>query len=105
MKKKIFLSSLLAILLVIILVMLVSAEDIRSSADPQITWSVVGGGGGHVETEDSKVALDSSIGQTVVGEVSASTDVNTTDLCAGFWCAWESWLDWFKAYLPITLQD
>ena len=105
MKKKIFLSSMLAILLVVFLVMLVSAKDAWSSADPQITWSVVGGGGGRVETADGKVALDSTIGQAAVSEVSTTADGDTTELCSGFWCAWESWLDWFKAYLPIILQE
>lgn len=105
MNKKIFLSTLVAILLVTFLVMLVSAKDALFDVDPQITWSVVGGGGGHVEIADGMVALDSTIGQATVGEVSAATDGDTAELCAGFWCAWESWLVWFKAYLPITLQE
>ena len=74
MNKKIFLSTLVAILLVVFLVMLVSAKDALSDANPQVTWSVVGGGGGHVETADGKVALDSTIGQPAVGKVSAATD-------------------------------
>ena len=106
MKKKITYLCLLVFVLVSLgIIAIVSGVAARTSANPQITWSVVGGGGGHVETTDGRYALDSTIAQPITGEMSVTTDGDTTELCAGFWCAWESWLDWFKAYLPITLRE
>ena len=106
MKKKSSYFSLLVILLVLLgIIFVVSTGAAKTNADPLITWSVVGGGGGLVESTDGSVAINGTIGQPAIGEMAVTTDGDTIELCAGFWCAWETWLNWFKVYLPLTLRE
>jgi len=106
MKKKISYFSLLVILLVLlVIIVVVSTGAAKTNADPLITWSAVGGGGGLVESIDGSIAINGTIGQPAIGEMAVTTDGDTIELCAGFWCAWESWLEWFKVYLPLTLRE
>lgn len=97
--------SILILLVLLGIIVVVGTGVAKTSANPQITWSVVGGGGGFVASTDGSVDINGTIAQPITGEVSATADGDTTELCAGFWCAWESWLDWFKAYLPITMRE
>jgi len=61
---------------------------------------VIGGGGGHLAA--GSYALDNTIGQAVVGAVSAGQ----YSLCSGFWCdaGAEVEIDHYL-YLPLTMRD
>ncbi len=51
----------------------------RAAGTPTIEWWAIGGGGG--SSQSGSLALDGTIGQTVVGG-SSSNDI---ELCSGFW--------------------
>jgi hypothetical protein len=61
-----------------------------------VSWDVVGGGGGHAEA--GNYALDSTIGQSVVGTAS----LTNYSLCSGFWC---KVMAFFREYLPLLFKD
>ncbi len=62
----------------------------------EITRNVIGGGGG--PAANGSYALNSTIGQAVVGRASQSI----YDLCAGFWCGVGAE---YRIYLPLVLRN
>ncbi len=62
----------------------------------EISWYVISGGGGHIETANSAITLESTIGQPVEGIASAN-------LCSGFWCGFD-WLSAIKIFLPLIMR-
>jgi hypothetical protein len=88
MKRKVFLLSLIA------LTLLVSGARAAPNA-PELSWYIIGGGGGHVE--NGIYSLDSTIGQMVVG----TTSNGVYDLCSGFWC---QAIAFARTYLPLILR-
>jgi hypothetical protein len=86
--KRMAISATMAVLLLLASVAL--AQD-----TPDISWSVIGGGGGHAE--NTLYALEGTVGQAIVGQISSVPYKN----CAGFWCAWEG----FQLSLPLVLKN
>lgn len=76
------------------ILLLLAGIVLASGSTPTVDWWVVGGGGGHVEA--SPYALDGTIGQGAVGEVS-----NSYELCSGFWCGAAE----YRIYLPLVLRN
>ena len=76
-------------------VLLLLASVALAQDTPDIFWSVIGGGGGHAE--NTLYALEGTVGQAIVGQISSVPYKN----CAGFWCAWEG----FQLYLPLVLKN
>ncbi len=62
---------------------------------PAIPWSVIGGGGGHAEA--APYALDSTLGQPIVGLATGPS----VSLCAGYWCGAPP----YRIYLPLLLKN
>ncbi len=61
-----------------------------------LPWSVLGGGGGSLG--NGGITLDGTVGQPVVGQVSASSYA----LCTGFWCGAAGE---YRVYLPVVLRE
>jgi hypothetical protein len=83
------------IIISVLLAFLLLASVALAQDTPDISWSVIGGGGGHAE--DTLYALDGTVGQAIVGQISSVPYKN----CAGFWCAWEG----FQLSLPLVLKN
>jgi hypothetical protein len=79
----------------IMAVLLLLASVALAQDTPDISWSVIGGGGRHVEA--APFALEGTVGQAIVGQISSVPYKN----CAGFWCAWEG----FQLSLPLVLKN
>ena len=60
-----------------------------------LSWDVIGGGGGH--SEAAPYALDGTIGQAVAGPVSSAS----YDLCSGYWCGGAAGNN---IYLPLIMR-
>jgi hypothetical protein len=60
-----------------------------------LSFYVIGGGGGHAEA--GVFAIETTIGQAIVGEVSGDPQ----DLCSGFWC-W-GWV--YTSHLPLIMRN
>ncbi len=86
MKRMAIVATLIALLLL--------GGAVLAQGTPAIPWSVLGGGGGHAET--GSIALDGTIGQPMVGQVSNLSYA----LCAGFWCGTAQ----YRVYLPLVLR-
>ena len=81
---------------VAVLLMLIAAGSaLARPLDFDLSWHVIGGGGGHVEAGD--YALDATVGQAVAGVTSNAP----YELCAGFWCG----MGRYKVYLPLILRN
>lgn len=106
MKNKISILIFLVFLLVLLGIMVVVGTGAaKTSADPQISWSLTGGSGGYITSSNGVYALVFTVGQSAFGAVSKTTDSDTIELYAGFWCLPESWRTYWRAFLPITMQD
>ncbi len=69
------------IILLILISALLLVGSVRAAPNAlDISWQVIGAGGGHVEA--GAFALDATIGQPVVGIVEGGS----FNLCSGFWC-------------------
>ncbi len=68
------------IFLLVILLFLFTSVALTGGSGFDLSWHLFSGGGGHVQ--GGNYALDSSIGQPLVGVAGAEG----TTLCAGFWC-------------------
>jgi len=84
------------VILIVMAAAILFAAVALANGGPSIERYVIGGGGGH--SEAGSYALDSTIGQAVIGVTSA----NGYELCSGFWCgaAVE-----YKIYLPLVLRN
>ena len=91
-KRKVMVLS-VALLCGLLLAGLVRAMSLASYA---INWDVIGGGGGPISS--ASYALNSTIGQAVVG---VATDAND-ELCSGFWCGAAAE---YSIYLPLVLRN
>jgi len=60
-----------------------------------LSWDVIGGGGGH--SEAAPYALDGTIGQAVAGPASSAP----YDLCSGYWCGGAAGNN---IYLPLIMR-
>jgi hypothetical protein len=60
-----------------------------------LSWYVIGGGGGH--SEAAPYALDGTVGQAVAGPVSSAP----YDLCSGYWCGGAVE---YNIYLPLIIR-
>jgi len=80
------------LLIVCALLLVGSAWAAPSTTD--ITWKVLGGGGGRVTS--GSVALDGTIGQPVTGAVSQPS----LALCSGYWCDTE--VSVRQIFLPLV---
>jgi hypothetical protein len=66
----------------------------QASADYDLSWHVIAGGGGR--TESANHILEGTLGQPSFGHMS-----NTGyTLCAGFWCLPTA----YEVYLPLVLR-
>jgi hypothetical protein len=84
------------LVLAALLCLLLLAELALASGSYSINWWVVGGGGGPIS--GGGYAINSTIGQPVVG-VASDTGY---ELCSGFWCGAAVG---YKIYLPIVLKN
>ncbi|MBC7226209.1 MAG: hypothetical protein H5T61_03130 [Thermoflexales bacterium] len=85
MKRAILLASLAFLLL---------TGSVMAQGASSIPWSVIGGGGGHAEA--APYALDGTVGQPIVGQVS------NYSLCSGYWCGAAAQV---RVYLPLVLRN
>jgi hypothetical protein len=74
---------------------LASAARSHAPAALDVTWSVIGGGGG--QSGAGVFRVEGTIGQAIAGEVAAAPYA----LCAGFWCASGG----EAVYLPLVLRS
>jgi hypothetical protein len=85
-----------AILVGIILLALASIAFAQVSSNHDLSWHIIGGGGGQMASAGH--TLNSTLGQP-------ATDPTSSDehaLCSGFWCAEAAG---FKVYLPLVLRN
>lgn len=61
-----------------------------------LSWHVIGSGGGQMGGPDHSIA--GTIGQPVVGTMGSSGHA----LCSGFWCGFPAE---YRAYLPLVLRN
>jgi hypothetical protein len=83
-----------AILLALVAVILASSVVLAAPTALQLPRSVFSGGGARVAA--GSYALDGTIGQAIVGEVS----MGGYRVCSGFWCG----LGIYKILLPIIFK-
>lgn len=74
-----------------------SVEGLSTGYD--LSWRVIGGGGGHAEA--GNYALDGTIGQAVAEVVSNGGYT----LCSGFWCGAAVAAMEYNIYLPMVLKN
>ena len=86
----------IVVLSLVLLCSLVAACVAWANGTPTISWSVIGGGGGHLEA--APYILDGTIGQPIVGQVANLP----YELCAGFWCQVAAQ---YRVYLPLVLRN
>ena len=86
----------IVVLSLVLLCSLVAAGVAWADGTPTISWSVIGGGGGRLET--SPYILDGTIGQPIVGQAASLP----YELCAGFWCQVAAQ---YRVYLPLVLRN
>ena len=86
----------IVVLSLVLFCSLVVAGIVWADGVPTIPWSVIGGGGGHLEV--APYILDGTIGQPVVGWVSNLP----YELCAGYWCGA---VIPYRVYLPLVLRN
>jgi hypothetical protein len=85
------------LLLILILLLTVAIGVSAQTGDSyDLTWSTIGSGGGHAEA--GPYALDGTIGQPIVGQVTSLP----YDLCVGFWCGGAAGL---RLYLPLVMRN
>ena len=89
---------LIGVLILLIAGLLLAQSVLAGGGGLDISRHVIGGGGGHVQ--NGSFALDTSIGQPVVGKTQAVL-IKTYALCSGFWCG----LGVYKVYLPLVLRN
>ena len=84
-------------LLAVILLVVVSAGGVALARplDFDLSWHVIGGGGGH--SEAGSYVLDATVGQAVAGIVSNPP----YNLCTGFWCG----MGVYKTFLPLVMRN
>jgi len=90
--KQVALAALLVLLLSLTAVMVVAAQ---SGEGFDLSWNVVGGGGGYSQT--SGYELSSTVGQTAVGESQGSG----VEMHHGFW---QTFIDTLFTRLPLTVK-
>lgn len=83
-----------ALLLALVAIVLVSTTVLAAPTALQLPRSVLSGGGAHVAA--GSYAIDGSIGQSVVGIVSAGS----YQVCSGFWCG----LGIYKWLMPLIFR-
>ena len=84
----------LAISLFIVCVLLVAASASAATNAIDLSWNVLGGGGGRVTS--GSITLEGTIGQSVAGAVSQSP----LDLCSGYWC--DTGVSGHQIFLPLV---
>ena len=70
-----------------------------SSGGTAVDWSVLSGGGAPAESSSGAVAMNGTLGQTVIGS-SSGTDA---DLGAGFWYGLGEGA--YRLYLPLVVRN
>lgn len=93
MRKKLLLALFLVLLLSLAAFIVVSAQV---SEGFDLSWYVVGGGGGNSESGD--YVLSSTVGQTAAGESTSSDGYTQTH---GFW---QTFTDTVRTLLPLTVK-
>jgi hypothetical protein len=86
------------VILVLVLVITLGAVPVLAqlSAAHDLSWHVIGGGGGRMESGGH--VLQGTVGQPATG--SMVSDDHT--LCSGFWCGVETE---YRVYLPLVLKN
>jgi hypothetical protein len=79
-----------------ILLALVSIAFAQVSSNYDLSWHVIGGGVGQMESTGH--SLQGTLGQTVSGSMSSTGH----SLCTGYWC---QEAEDFAVYLPLVLRD
>ncbi len=83
-----------AILLALVVVILAASAVLAAPSALQVPRNVISAGGARVAA--GSYALDGTIGQAIVGVVSAGS----YQVCSGFWCG----LGIYKLFLPIIMK-
>jgi len=86
----------IALLVVAFSFMLLLANMAWAVDGYDLSWSIIGGGGGHLEA--APYILDGTIGQPIVGQAASLP----YELCAGFWCQVAAQ---YRVYLPLVLRN
>ena len=86
------------VILVLVLVITLGAVPVLAqiSAAYDLSWHVIGGGGGRMESTGH--TLQGTVGQAVTGSMGSDGHA----LCSGFWCDAESE---YSVYLPLVLRN
>lgn len=69
----------------------------RVSVNNDLSWHVIGGGGGTMESAGHTV--QGTLGQPVTGQAASSGHT----LCSGFWCG--EGAGEFKVYVPLIIRE
>ncbi|MFL7792653.1 MAG: hypothetical protein AB8I69_10975 [Anaerolineae bacterium] len=86
------------VILVLVLVITLGAVPVLAqiSAAHDLSWHVIGGGGGRMENGGH--VLQGTVGQAVTGSMGSSGYTS----CSGFWCGAESE---YRVYLSLVLGN
>jgi len=93
-KRKVFSQVIVAVIVALAALLLLAGVALAFDGY-DISWYVIGGGGGH--SEAGPYALDGTIGQAVAGPVSNAP----YDLCSGYWCGGAAGNN---IYLPLIMR-
>jgi hypothetical protein len=85
-----------AILALIVCLALAAPVLAKSLADHDLSWYVIAGGGGRMDSVNH--TLIGTAGQPLVGVMTG----NDSTLCSGFWCGVSVE---YRVYLPLVLRD
>ena len=86
------------VILALVLIITLGAVPVLAqiSAAYDLSWHVIGGGGGRMESTGH--TLQGTVGQAVTGSMGSSGYTS----CSGFWCGAESE---YRVYLPLALGN
>ena len=93
-KRKVFSQVIVAVIAALAALLLLASVALAIDGY-DLSWDVIGGGGGH--SEAAPYALDGTIGQAVAGPVSSAS----YDLCSGYWCGGAAGNN---IYLPLIMR-
>lgn len=96
MKKRKSFSQVIVAVIVVLAALLLLAGVALAVDGYDLSWYVIGGGGGH--SEAAPYALDGTVGQAVAGPVSSAP----YDLCSGYWCGGAAGNN---IYLPLIMRN
>ena len=84
----------LAISLLIVCALLLATSAWAATNATDLSWNVLGGGGGRLES--GSVVVEGTLGQPVAGVISQSP----LELCSGYWC--DTGVSGHQIFLPLV---